>query len=429
MVPMTRRTAASRALLAALIVIGCAGPEPSTSPDSSLAADLSPSTSPSVDLASPTPELTSTPPTVEPTIEPEPTPHSASGPRTELEINQNVVDRAGVPRSIRDNYWWTGSDVGLLGTTAQLGLPSNETVEDAGDGLVVSTRGRFDERATEIFVREFETGGVVGEVRTSLVVYSALVIGQQLFWAGMRPEKSGCGGWNVDGGVWVMRLDDDRGPVAIVEPGRVTDCGLGARGLAVSPSGQTLVSGLGNDHVIDVIDVSSASRTRRLQGAWPYAFTDDTFVQWDQPPTDGIAFGLGGMTAYDLESGAVRWQFPGDDWKKFGPGPFLARDSTFYIQYHWDASPTDLILARFDPLSGDRHVLLKQTDTREDEDLAMLAGHLSSDSDLVLSYTGGVALHGTSFSVLDIATGEVTWDSFTIDPPWLCSYGDCFRDG
>ena len=53
---------------------------------------------------------------------------------------QNVVDRPGVPNALRDKYWWTGSDVGLLGTTAQLGLPSRERVVDDADGSCVAGR-------------------------------------------------------------------------------------------------------------------------------------------------------------------------------------------------------------------------------------------------------------------------------------------------
>lgn len=89
-----------------------------------------------------------------------------------------------------------------------------------------------------------------------------------------------------------------------------------------------------------------------------------------------------------------------------------------------------LILATFDPQTGDRDVVLRQTDTPEDEDLATVDRRMSSASQIVLSFDyETVSIGGTSFSLVDVASGTVTWDAFTIDPPWFCYGRDCFRDG
>jgi hypothetical protein len=149
MVPMTRRTATARILLVGVIMAGCGGPEPSGSPAASLTAELSAS---AVPTAPPSVEPTTDPtlaPTLEPTIEPDPTPDDVVGRRTEIEISEDVVDRPGVPGSLRNRYWWFGSDVGLIGSTAQLGLPWREFVVFAADGLVVSTHVPTDHRGTD----------------------------------------------------------------------------------------------------------------------------------------------------------------------------------------------------------------------------------------------------------------------------------------
>jgi hypothetical protein len=430
MTAMSRASRSLRILAATVLVTGCAGPADSGSPGPSSPEtsfpDASPTFEPTV-ASSPTFDPGST---AEPTIEPEPTPVRVAAPRIEIEINRNVVDRPGVPVSLRDKYWWTGSDVGLIGTTAQLGLPRNEHVSYAANGLVVSLRGQ-NERGTDIYVRDFETGAIVGEVRTSIVVYTARVIDGQLFWAGIRPEKVDCGGSNVDGGVWVMNLDDDRGPVAIVEPGSVTHCGMGARGLGASPSGKTLVSVLGNDHDVDVIDVASLTRTHRLNGFWPDAYTDDVFLQEDSEPSDGQSPGAG-MTAYDLDTGIKRWSFPGPDRvEHFGMTRAWAMDSEFFVEYVLlPERPGEFVLATFDPLTGKQRVLLRQHDTQEDDDLAKVEPEMSSSSHLALSFHFRWEAAGPrDFAVLDLQSGEITWNAFTIDPPWLCYFGDCFRDG
>ena len=436
---MTPRPAVWRALLAAILVVGCTEPAPSGSPEASIQPQASPSSavpSSAASVAVPTAA-----PTTNPTSGPEPTPADPSARRTEIEINANVVDRSGVPAALRGKYWWQGSDVGLLGTTAQLGLPSGETVMHAADGLVVSSRARADgELGTELVIRRFDTGSVLGEVHTLQLLVDARIVGRRLFWTGMRKGDS-CAGANIDGGVWAMDLTAGSAPVAIVEPGREMDCGFGGRGLQLSPSGRTLAAAMyASPFWIDVIDVASLVRTHRIRDdVWPRAITDDTFVQWDHPPTDGIDFGLGGLTAYDLDDKAVRWAFPGDgEVDHFGPGRTLALGSQFFIEYAWNLTPeqprssseVDRVLATFDPLTGQQRELLRQRDTPEENDLATILGELSSASHLTLRLGDDpIGIDGRSFAVLDVATGTVTWDAFTIDPPWLCWSEGCHRDG
>jgi hypothetical protein len=427
-----------RVLVVCTVLVGCTAPVDSSSPGP---ASAIPTTAVTPVAASVAPSAVPATSAAPPTGEPEPTPAVTSPPRAEIEINGKIVDRAGVPGELRDNYWWQGSDVGLLGTTAQLGLPSAESVMHAANGLVVSSRARSDgEQGTELVVRRFETGSVLGEVHTLQVLVVARIVGRRLFWTGMRGGESCPAGPNIDGGVWAMDLLAGSAPVAIVEPGRVMECGFGGRGLLLSPSGSTLGAAmLFSPYWIDVIDVARLVRTHRVRDqVWPRAITDDTWVQWDHPPTDGLDFGLGGLTAYDLDDGAARWAFPGDDEvEQFGHGRTLALGSQFFIQYAWNNTPdeprsnaeVDLVLATFDPLTGQRRELLRQRDTPEDDDLARIEGDLSSDSHVTLRLGDDpIGIDGRSFAVLDVAAGTVTWDAFSIDPPWLCWSDGCFRD-
>ena len=430
MKPPSRPTSPLALLVAGIVLAGCTSPLDSPSPapasagQTTVAGTVAPTAAPSaVPSSSPAPAL--------PTVAPDPTPAVTSPPRTEIEINANVVDRPGVPAALRDNYWWTGSDVGLLGTTAQLGLPSSERVIHAADGFVVAGRARSDgEPGTELVVRRFETGTAIAEVHTVQVRLDARIAGGRLFWTGMRPE-SRCPGVSVDGGVWVLGLTLGSVPIALVEPGRSLDGSCYGRVLLLSSSRQTigaLMSGHDNKVWMDVIDVASLGREARIRNVWPWAMTDDTFLQWDEQPSDFMAPGRG-MTAFDLANGDVRWRFPDSaDLDRFAPYPIMALGSEFVVEYHWTRSTTDtdVILAAFDPLTGERRELFGRDDS---VDHGLRARYdLSAETHVVLEPAASSSIVGT-FSILEVSTGNLTRNAFTIDPPWLCTDEGCFRDG
>jgi hypothetical protein len=430
MTAMSRASRSARILTATVLIAGCAGPEPSGSPDASISVDASPTSIAAQATSSPEPPAPTA--TAQATIEPEPTPDGAAPRRTEIEINQNVVDRPGVPNSIRHLYWWQGSDVGLLGTTAQLGLPVGEWVLHAKDGLVLSERPVSDGDRTELLVRRFETGNVVANVRTTLVNVSALLVDRHVFWTGTRPEKVDCAGYNVHGGVWVMDLDDDVGPIAIIEPGQVTGCGMGGLRLSSSPSGETIAA-LDTNHPyrVDVIDVDSLSRRNQFVGFWPTAITDDSFIQDNTEPSDFHGPGER-MTAYNLAGGDAQWSFPDrDQADHFAMSWAWAIGSRFLVEYYWNEGRdnVDLVHAMADPLTGYQRVLLRQHDTREDEDLAQVEGDMSSAAHVTLAFDYSWEGSGPrTFAVIDVDSGQVTWDAYTIDPPWLCQSRTCYRD-
>jgi hypothetical protein len=326
-----------------------------------------------------------------------------------------------------------GSDVGSLGTTAQLGLTPDEDVLDARDGLVISRRGTpYPSWGNELVIREFATGTIVREITTSVYSLDALLVGRRLFWTGMVAASGDCA--LRDGGVWALDLDAGGEPVAIVPIAkRVMSCFTGRR-LLVSPSGQTVggvMASYGNDNWIDVIDVETLVRRQRIKDVWPDAITDDTWIQWDQRPTDGIAPGLGGTTAYDLVTKSVRWRFPDAvDVPKYTPSWNVALGSAFYIQYYWTkARETDVFVAEFDALTGARRRLVRTVEG-PGEDL-LLRGDLSSPFHLALERRPDDSLapaEPRTYAVIDVAAGTVDWNAFTIDPPWICNTEYCFRD-
>jgi hypothetical protein len=105
----------------------------------------------------------------------------------------------------------------------------------------------------------------------------------------------------------------------------------------------------------------------------------------------------------------------------------MALGSSFVVEYHWmrSTSDSDVILAAFDPLTGERHELLGRDDSVGDGLRAR--SDLSAETHVVLEPAEGSSVVGT-FSTLEVATGTLTRDAFTIDPPWRCTDEGCFRE-
>ena len=354
--------------------------------------------------------------------------------RTAPEINPDVVDRPGVPADLRDLYWWTFNDAGSVGTTAQVGLPAGEVILDVAHGLVVSMRGpREAATGTVLVVRDFATGAVVREVETDVWSTSARVVGRAVVWTGMAlGDPCDDDSPNRDGGVWVLDLDSSDAPREIVVAGTAVRHCFTGRSLVRSPSGEAIgavMSGYGGDSWVDVIDTATMSRERRVTDLWPWAITDNTGLQWDNPPSDFMAVGWG-VTAYNLSTGVVRWQFPDEqDAKRFAPFPVFALGSRFVVQYVWGMGDgSDRVIASFNARTGARRELLRQTIAGQPGELSLQPG-LSAGSVLSLSAdTAGDGVVNTPISIIDLETGDLTRDAFVIDPPFLCYDEYCLRD-
>ena len=441
---VTRSAVPFRAIaLIAALAIGCHGPIPSGSPAfESLTAAATDGASPSaevlqsnapVDTALPTaPSAPTATKASDPT--PEPTREGAHPLRTEVQINDVVVDRPGVPASLYDRYWWTwDGDGGQIGTTAQIGLPAGELIETIDSGVVIAVRLAGDHRWAEhdIVVRDFGSGAVIRKISTNLRSLDVVLVGSRLFWTGVLagdPEQV------IDGGVWTTDVRKDAKPVAIVEPGRVFPGALCGMGLNVSPSGRTLAANaLCNGPVLsaDIIDTATQTRTIRLREQWVLALTDDAYVVADFHPTDGVTWGQGGVSAYGFEDRALRWRFPNpSDVDRFTSGGNAALGTSFVIRYFWRTDEgAEMVHAVLDAATGHQRVLLRQPYADEslyEEYDASSASHLV----LTTGYDLGtqLRLRGTPISVIRLDDGALLREAFEIDPPWLCGTNYC-REG
>jgi hypothetical protein len=422
----------------AVLVAACAGPLPSPSPE--------PTWAPSVDtaLAKPTAEPstaapTSTPeasppfptetPTTEPSYAPEPTPEGAEPPRTKVEINPNVVERPGVPPELHDQYWWRDSgDAGQIGTTAQIGLPAGERIITVVDGRVVAARSRLNKGAA-LVVRSFTTGSVIRAIPTDMRFPDAALVGNQLFWSG--EDGAFDGAVSRDLGVWTTDISTEDAPHAIVTPGKALPGGICGRGLSLSPSRANLVaraSCIGDNGWTDVIDVRTHDRIRRIQNTDVWALTDDTYVTWDATPTDGLTYGQGGISAYDLGNDAVRWRFPDasavDRFALYNIGAF---GNAFVVQSAWDlGDQAEYRFTIFNPITGQHRLLMREPATG---DALSFGREWSNREYIVLEYAwGDLQITGTPISLIRVADGALLQDAFVIDPPFLCNSEYCLRD-
>ena len=418
MVAMAGHTRAAWTLLVAVLATGCAAPATSVPPSAS--PTLEPMTAPTVSVA----------PTASPTLAPDPTPEGASAPRVEVEVNHDIIDRPGVPAEMRNNYWWSYADAGLLGTTAQIGVPSNERILHVAHGLVVSTRDANDGWGpSTLVVRSFETGQVRSEIVTRIGWPDARIVGDRLFWTGLEASDQAADG-ATDGGVWTVDLGGGE-PTAIVEAGTLIDTSLAGRRLLLSPSGRTIgavLSSYGTSNWMDVVDVMSASLTRRIEQVWPWAVTDESFLMWDQKPTDGLTFGLGAVAGHDLETSKVRWRFPDQGGvPNFAPYVTATVDSTFILQYAWQTGDrVERIVAAFDARSGKRLELFIKPDQSSEDELELQPD--MSASGFVALAPENSGLLNRPIAVIEVATGAVTRDAFVIEPAWICTEEFCYRD-
>lgn len=436
MTPMSRTARFLRAAVVAALVAACAGPMPSASPTVETSnptiepTDFSSPMPSSTALATATANLQSPSPTAEPSWEPEPTVEGALPVRTEVEINPNVVDRAGVPADLYDTYWWTDDgDAGQYGTTAQIGLPAGERILTVVDGRVVSVRTARD-KDDVLMVREFSTGSVIREIPSAMHWTDAVLVGRRLFWAGVTndsPDPNAA----LDGGVWSTDITGAEAPIAIVAPGKALGGALCGRGMDVSPSGATLVATapcIGKYGWTDVINVESRTRITRLRDTYAEALTDDTYVNWDAEPTDGFTFGMGGITARDLTTTAIRWRFPDiENVDRFLLNQVRAFGSSFVVESSWDTRDgTEGRFTIFNPVSGQHRLLLRQPHSDE---AFSLDRNASSPTYVVLAqYSHPIRISGTPISIIRVADGALLRDAFVIDPPWLCSDEYCLRD-
>ena len=327
---------------------------------------------------------------------------------------------------MRDLYWWGYADAGLLGTTAQIGVPSDEQILFVANGIVVSARGTQELGAATLVIRDFDTGSVRREIETAIALPQAVIVGNRLYWSGRDATRQVDDA--ADSGVWAVEIDGGD-PVWVIEPGERID-EMSGRRLLVSPSGKTLIAAVlsqGPTNWVDVIDATSATFVRRIDQIWPWGLTDDTYLMWVHP-TDGIALGFAPITAYNLATGKARWSFPdAARVPDFAAYSGFAVGSAFVINYAMQSGDrVERIIAAFDAISGRRTELWRESDAGSDAGLWPM-DRLSTDHTVAFAANYGAFLNGPT-TVVDLATGVASKDAFEINPPWYCLDDYCFRD-
>ncbi len=198
-------------------------------------------------------------------------------------VETDVVERPGVPSDLHEKYWSSAGQVGLLGTTARMTLPSGEMLLAVGSGYVVSAgidteSGQLPTAAGTVtmIIRDFATGRTVRTVQSDIYVAGALIIGQRLFWVG--PELSGSDVSGRDGGVSAIDLSSSVSSVQVVVPRsdlsatygegairgllRLTDRGRAFTTQIVSPTRL----------VTEVVDVEGLKVRGTIEHGFMYAF-------------------------------------------------------------------------------------------------------------------------------------------------------------
>ena len=335
-------------------------------------------------------------------------------------------------------YWWTYyADAGLIGSTAQIGLPATERVLTAADGIVVSARHPLDRFWTSeaIVIRDFVSGEVLREIPSVIDWTSAVVVDQRVFWTGMAPWDKVDHEKVADAGVWTARIDGNEAPVAIIEPGKIIGSAVSGRRLEMSPSGRTIAAitaSLGGAEWTDIIDVADLSRVVRVHDTAVDAITDDLYLVDEEPSTDGPLGGYG-VAAREIETGNLIWRFHGPgNVDRFSSRLIGAVGSIIVIQYSWQ-TPDDVddIIAAIDPVTGQERVLLRQ-EWHGSRHPVVVDLSASTDQHLLLaaSYRVGFMLDDgdAAVSVLDVASGEFVRGAFRIDLPWVCDDDRCLED-
>lgn len=339
-----------------------------------------------------------------------------------------------MPSDLYGLYWWTEyGDAGQIGTTAQIGLPADEQIVAAASGFVVSARrltsGYF--ARVDLLVRDIRSGALIEEITANVGAPVAAIVGDRVFWAGVDPTSNG-DDRSIDGGVWTMQLGSHAEPIAVIPAGEdISSFGSAGRvPFQVSPTGRTIASAVGGftGRFTDIIDIVGLTTRTRLPGVAVFTLTDEVAIASDEGPTDAPR---GFVKALAIETGKVLWRFPKlEDRDKLGVMPIKVAGAAFVGQVDRLVSE-DSVVTAFEPASGARRSLLVQSAALPTDIVLRVISSLAGAQHVALGRGGSLSdllfEAGEGASVLDLKTGDLVRDAFTLDTPWLCYPDYCIR--
>jgi hypothetical protein len=342
---------------------------------------------------------------------------------TGLFAEPTIVDRPGVPASLYDKYWNALGQAGQVGTTALVQMPPDEAIFAVDAGRVASYP--FDDdyetvvgpNGVTITVRDIRSGVTLRAFDTSVDPLQGLMVGSLLFWRGVQLPREQ---HPIDGGVWVLDLQDPASTPRAIIPAADLSAKYGARAtrgpLRVTDHGRTLFSNIGLDSmtIAELVDLPS------LEVREPFTFPQGAAEMVGGAalvvPRHGDGFDanhLSRLRLIQVETGDEIWRALDTD---LVMATFLGDDEVF-VQFGRNGS--DAVVARIDLATGEVVNLRVSEDSSE---MWLLSRELSAADalafrpvdDLSVNELGRVQL---PLALLDPVTGQFEPNAIAIGSP------------
>lgn len=341
---------------------------------------------------------------------------------TNLVVEQTIVDRPGVPPSLYDKYWAARGQVGQIGTTARIVMPSNEWILGSDAGRVAShlvdeeLDPLIGEEGLEVVVRDIRTGGTLRTFTAAVWVTDAILVGPTLFWTGYELPYDPFN--PSDAGVWAIDVSEATGAPQVVIPSGELSSTYGSsavRGLLrLTDSGRSVITLIEGDssRATEVIDVATLTLRRSIEDEFAIEVVRDLAVVAPLHKDRGDPDRPSRLRLIDLTSGS-----------EVGEGirtsevvsSFVGVDEV-YIQYNRDGLESRVTAIALG--SGEVRVLRVQLGTPETLELSH---RLSAPDFLVLLPVDGAALGDDGKAHLPVSllepNGEIHLDAFEIGNP------------
>lgn len=333
-----------------------------------------------------------------------------------------VVDRPGVPAALYDKYWAALGQVGQVGTTARMVMPSNEWILGADAGRVASyiidTKTYSPVVGPEgvtVIVRDLRSGAVIRTFETESDVSEGLMTGSLLFWIGRSLPLEAQD--RIDAGVWVIDLDDPASIPHAIVPASDLAAKYGPRAtrglLKLTDRGRAVSTFVESDttRATEVIEIASLSVATTLD-EFAIEVVDGLAVIAPLHKDTGdpsrsqrirvVELATGSQVGPGVETDLVRWSALGA--------------SEVFVQFGRGADSYITALSLDSGKGRDIRIQLDATETMD------LSQRLSAPDVLVLVPGGELTLNSEGkvllpVTLLDPATGDLQQDAFTIGDP------------